>query len=253
MNNKIHDAFEPIHATQGLKENLTSLIHSEIAKRKHKTHVPMRAALVCCAMLAIVVCGIGGYNFYQAPVSYISVDINPSVELVLNRFDLVVEATAYNDDGARILQNLNLNHKPYTQAVELLLADETFESYLTEDSLLSFTVVSDKEEALLAGIQQCQGYAQTNAVCHSANAELVENAHHSGLSLGKYQAFLELSQYDSTITAEDCKGLSMRQIRNLISGYQSGLDMPAGGGQGNGHHGQGGGHGYRGGRGGTEP
>lgn len=261
MNNKIYDAFETIHATESLKQTVKARIHNEAAKQPRKLHLPMRYAIACCAMLAVVLCGLGGYSLYQTPVSYISVDINPSVELSLNRFDRVIEATAYNDDGAQILQNLNLNNKPYMQAVELLLADEAVESYLSADALLSFTVVSDKEEALLAGIQQCQGYAQANAVCHSVNAQLVEDAHHNGFSFGKYQAFLELSQYDSSITAEECRNLSMRQIRDLISTYQGESNAAAGGGQDNGHRGQsgnsdhdqhGGGYAYHDGRGNTD-
>ena len=256
MHNRIQDAFEPIRATEGLKQKTNAFIHSEMRKGHRKARAPLGYALACCTLLLLVVCGVGAVHIYQTPVSYISVDINPSVELALNRFDRVVDATAYNDDGAQILQTLDLNHKRYTEAVELLLSDESFQRYLSQDSLLSFTVVSDKEAALLAGIQQCQGYAQANAVCHSANAQLVEDAHHSGLSFGKYQAFLELSQYDKTITAEDCKNLSMGQIRDLIRQHQTGAESPSSGGQGAGHHGgngqqpgHGGGYGYRGGRG----
>lgn len=253
MNNKIHDAFEPIHATEGLKQNANAFIHSEVVKRRRKSHVPTRYALICCAMLAVMVCGIGGYSFYQIPVSYISVDVNPSVELALNRFDRVTTATAYNDDGALILQNLSLVNKPYTEAVELLLSDKTFSAYLSDGSLLSFTVVSDKEDYLLAGIQQCEGYAQTNAECHSVKADNMEAAHHNGLSFGKYQAYLELAKYDKAITPEHCRDLSMREIRDLTNRYASGEDTAGTqlhSGQGNG--GGGNGHGHHGGRNGTD-
>lgn len=249
MKHNLREAFKPIHATDSLKQNTNAFVHSVILRRQRKNRAPMRVALACCAALVVVVCGVGGYQAYQAPVSYISVDVNPSVELALNWLDRVVGTTAYNNDGALILQNLNLNHKSYTEAVELLLADETFAGYLSGDSLLSFTVVSDREERLLAGIRQCQGYATNNAECHGANTQMMEDAHHNGLSFGKYQAFLELSQYDSTVTVEDCKALSMRQIRDRISAYQSGADTPASGGHGGGHHGSGDrrGGGYRGG------
>lgn len=247
MNNKFYDALEPIRASEGLKQNMNEFLHSELLKRRRKTYKPMRYALACCTMLVIMICGIGGYSFYKMPVSYISVDVNPSVELALNRFDRVVNVTAFNDDGARILQKLNLKNKSYTEAVELLLSDRTFESYLSAESLLSFTVVSDKEEALLAGIQQCKGYVLVNAECHGVNADNMEAAHHNGLSFGKYQAYLELFEYDKTITPDDCKLLSMRQIRDRISQYTNGeaaADAPVSGGQGNGGARKGNGHGH---------
>lgn len=246
MDNKLQSAFKPIRATEELRLNLTAFVCGEASKKQRKTRTPLRYAMACCAMLVFVICGFGGYNFYQTPVSYISVDVNPSVELGLNRLDRVVSVTAYNDDGAAVLQNLDLKNKPYTDAVELLLADETFGEYLSEDALLSFTVVSNREETLLAGIRQCRGYAQADAECHSANPSLMDAAHQSGLSFGKYQAYLELSQYDKTITAEDCQYLSMRELRDRISQYIGGDGN--GQGNGNGHHGAGHGNGYRGGR-----
>lgn len=251
MANKFHEAFEPIHATEEMKHKASAFILQEFAKRRRKRHMPLRYAVACCAILLLMGCGIGGYSFYATPVSYISVDVNPSVELGLNRLDRVVIAKAYNDDGALVLKNLSLKNKTYSEAVELLLADETFASYLTGDALLSFTVVSDKEEALLAGIQQCQGFPQSGAECHGANAQLMDEAHRSGLSMGKYQAFLELSRYAPSFTAEDCMGLTMRQIRELISQYASHGDVanpPNNSGQGSGHRGNGHGNGYRGGR-----
>lgn len=255
MNNKFHEAFEPIRATEELKQSTNAFIHREMVKRQRKIHVPMGIVVACCAMLFLSVCGIGGYQLYQSPVSYISVDVNPSVELALNYFDRVVGTIAYNDDGTRILENLNLKNKPYTDAVEQLLAGETFASYLTGGALLSFTVVSDKEATLLAGIQQCQGYVENKATCHSANTDIMKAAHYSGLSVGKYQAYLELSQYDKTITPEDCRDLSMREIRDIISQYINSddtMDTQIFSGQGNGGTGQnmgGNGHGSSNGRG----
>ncbi|MEG0540928.1 MAG: hypothetical protein RR461_02480 [Angelakisella sp.] len=246
MNNKLQRAFEPIRATEESKKNLSEYVCGELSRRQHKSYTSLRYVAACCVALFLIACGVGGYGFYSTPVSYISVDVNPSVELGLNRLDRVVTVAAYNDDGNLVLQNLNLKNKPYTEAVELLLADKTFGSYLSQDSLLSFTVVSDKEEALLAGIQQCRGYAEAGAQCRSANTELMNAAHESGLSFGKYQAFLELSRYDKSITAKDCRSLSMRELRDRIDQYTNGqnsTNMPGGG-----HHGMGQGNGSHGGR-----
>lgn len=232
MNKQFRKAFESIHASEQMKRSTCDFLSGEIEKRKHKSAIPVRYAMIMCTMFILVICGFGSYSLFITPVSYISVDVNPSVELGLNRLDRVVTAKAYNDDGAAVLENLNLKNKPYTEAVELLLADKIFESYLSEDALLTFTVVSDKEEALLEGIQQCRGYESANGECHGADAQLVEDAHHNGLSLGKYQAFLELSQYDKTITAKDCQSLSMREIRDLLSQYKGQTETPGGNGHG---------------------
>lgn len=226
MANKIEKAFAPICATDALKENTCAFLKVELARRRRKAPTPIIYMAACCAALMLIVGGAGGYHLYTTPVSYISIDVNPSVELGLNRMDFVVTAQAYNDEGAVVLENLSLKNKPYIQAVELLLADETIGSYLSTDGQISFTVVSDKQETLLAGIQTCQGYAQSGAQCHGASTATVNDARGSGLSFGKYQAFLELSRYDETITPEDCKHLSMRQIRDRINSYSGEPTIP---------------------------
>ena len=47
----------------------------------------------------------------NSPVSYISIDVNSYVELALNRFDTVVEASAYNDGGANVIADTDLISK----------------------------------------------------------------------------------------------------------------------------------------------
>ena len=46
--------------------------------------------LVFVACVAFLVCGLstGGYAYYKAPVAYLSLDINPSVELAVSNLNL---------------------------------------------------------------------------------------------------------------------------------------------------------------------
>lgn len=39
--------------------------------------------------------------------------------------------------------------------------------------------------------------------------EIVSEAHDHGCSLGKYYAYLQLSQYDDSVTVDDCRNMSM--------------------------------------------
>ena len=49
------------------------------------------------------------------------------------------------------------------------------------------------------------------------NFDDVKEAHSVGLSFGKYRAFLELQKVNPDITIDDVKGLTMRQVRDLIN------------------------------------
>ena len=56
------------------------------------------------------------------------------------------------------------------------------------------------------------------------HSEEVEKAHESGLSYGKYKAFLELQKLDPTITVEEIQSMTMREIRERISQLSGNVD-----------------------------
>lgn len=88
---------------------------------------------------------------------------------------------------------------------------------MQENGEIDFTVVSDNEDRIISGIQGCKGYGQYNGSCNGADHETAAQARSHGLSVGKYKAYLELSEYDSSVTADDCKNMTMRQIRDMIA------------------------------------
>ena len=46
----------------------------------------------------------------------------------------------------------------------------------------------------------------------------MEEAHSHEMSFGIYRAYLELSQYDESVTVEDCHEMSMGEIQTRIEG-----------------------------------
>ena len=105
---------------------------------------------------------------------------------------------------------------------------------------------------LLTNIQACTA-GQNNITCYAATAQEVQDAHAVGLSYGKYRAYLELQALDPSVTPDDIRDLSMREIRDRIaalSGEEEQTTTPSGG---NHAGGQGQRNGYRGGRGKGNP
>jgi len=67
---------------------------------------------------------LGGYRVYAinaAPTDYVSIDINPSIELALNSKGKVIKAKSYNSEGAKLLKEANPEDKPLNQALQLLI------------------------------------------------------------------------------------------------------------------------------------
>ena len=246
LDQKIKTSFSQIDASDELK-NRTKAFLKEKAFSEKRAARPMRRRLVpALACAAVVLMAVLAYPVYFLPTCVISVDINPSLELGVNRFDRVVSVTPMNEDGEALANAVNVQYLNYEQAVEALVDSVEIQSRLEEDELLSIAVVeaeNNQSVRILEGIQRCtQG--QKNTHCYAMTPDEAEGAHESGLSYGKYRAFLELQALDPSITVEDVQGLTMREIREWIDSLQNG---ETGSFDADGHtvfSGQGGGYGY---------
>lgn len=227
MTNRIKNAFEPVKASEELKTAAAFSLQQKMDKKREvrRPHSIPRALIAACTVLLLTV-GISGYALAQ-PVSYISIDVNPSIELSLNSFDRVVSAVAYNDDGAIVLDGLALKGLLYTEAIEQILGSNAMSAYLNDDAALTLTVASPNEEKLLAGIEGCDSCIQLRSTVATAAKNMIAEAHANGFSFGKYNAYQKLLQYNKTLTMEECKQLNMRQIQDMLTQYQGG-EMPQG-------------------------
>lgn len=218
MANKIYDAFDGIKADARLKETTMQYIGTRYAKKSGRSlRISFRKMLALACMALVFVAAAGGYTWIQTPVSYLSIDVNPSIELALNRFDRVVSVAAYNEQGEEILKNLSLKGKKYTDAIDAIVDDDTINDYLTEENGVVFTIAADssREQALQTGVEKCSRHIVGYSESVSADIGIVSKAHEYGLSVGKYYAWLQLSRYDDTVTVEECKGMSIGKIHDL--------------------------------------
>jgi hypothetical protein len=72
------------------------------------------------AAVLLISAGVSSYAYFT-PVSTISLDVNPSIEYKLNRFDRVVGVEALNEDGQQILEQLKVKNKNIDEALKLTL------------------------------------------------------------------------------------------------------------------------------------
>ena len=242
--NVFREEMGKIHASEELKRNTLQYLN----RYREKTVTTARrsawqyiAAAVCLFFLACA----GGYFVYSRPVSYISIDVNPSIELGINCFGRVVSAAAYNEDGEEILKQVSLKNVSYMQAIDNLLENERSGGFLTEDTLLVFTVIADKPEAFMAEINADDVIRKYNALTYRSDQIRMQEAHRYEMSFGKYRACLELQQYDESITIGDCHAMTMGDIRNRIETCESHhekdreTNQESSGGAHHGHHGRG--------------
>ena len=260
MRDELKTALDKVTADDALRQSTRAFLARQThdygaAKARPRAARRMAAAFAC---LALVVVGGTGYWAYFSPTCAISIDINPSVELAVNRFDKVISVDGIGKDGDALAESLDVRFLNYADALDCLLQNPEVEDYLAQDEVLSIAVAGDNQGqagAILAQTETCTP-GPTNVYSRAASTEEIEQAHEAGLSFGKYEAFLALQALDPSVTPEDVQGLTMREIRDRIAALDGDLQSVPGGhgyGAGNGNGaGQGNGMGQDNGQGGGQ-
>lgn len=172
------------------------------------------AAIAAC--LALVACLIGGVADFLRPVAYVGIDVNPSVELTLNRFDIVVGTHALNDDGQQALDEAPCMWRPFDDAARDL--DGAMRAIAGEGAVAEVSIDCDNESryaALAAQSNNCFG-CNGEAHCNRTNAEERQAAHNLGMGVAKYRAYQVLQEAGIDISTEECASMSMRELRDLL-------------------------------------
>lgn len=241
MREQLQGALDNIRAEPELK----AAARAAVARRAHRREFPARGLRLALAAAACVLVVMGGQWLYGTPTTHISIDINPSLELGVNRFDRVVSVQGWNEDGTALAREAKVENLSYTQAVQAILSTDTVQALLAENAVVEIGVIGEDETRcarMLADVESCTDGINTH--CYRAGTQEVEEAHDCGLSYGKYRAYLELAALDPSVTPEEVQGMTMRQIRDRIAalGGTAAWD-PAGGEETQepetGHHGEG--------------
>lgn len=217
MSERMKEAFEQIQAEEDLKDKTKEFLSQKTKGYTTKREFHYTGMIAALASFVLLV--FGGYWFYFIPTVKISIDINPSVELGVNRLNHVISLKGYNKDGENLINTLDIKFMDYSAAVNKIIESEDIDSLLSKDEILTIGIIGEdnkQTEKILSNIQFCTS-KETNAYCYYACPQEVEKAHEMGLSYGKYRAFLEIQKWDSDITVEEIEKMTMRQIRNLIA------------------------------------
>ena len=225
MNDKWKSAFDQIHAEDELKEHTKKYLSKRIYSRKTVFSPLFKRFAAAAAGLAALLF-IGGSYIFLTPTAYISIDVNPSLELGINRFDRVVSVESYNEDGEKLAGTLNITFMNYNDALEELLSSQDIEDYLSRDAVVSLTVASDNKaqyNEIFDTVETCASDHE-NIRCHSGDTGEMHEAHDAGVSFGKYRAYLILKELDPSVSLDDVRDLTMREIYDLIDSYSGNQD-----------------------------
>ena len=195
--------------------------------RRMRTTVAVTAACLCVAVM-----GAGVSAFQNSRVSSsIGIDVNPSIELSVNRNDKVLKAEALNPDAIEILDDMELKNVDLNIAVNAVIGSMVRHGYLEGvDNAILVTVSSDDKVKAAALRQDVVGDIENSleehklqAVVYDQQASVTDEvkviAGKYGISYGKAYFLQELVD-ENGLTEEDLKqfaDMTMEDISREIA------------------------------------
>ena len=142
------------------------------------SRVVKKITVFVASAAAVFVLGIGTWA-YASPYYYVSLDVNPSIEYTVNRFDRVLSIKAVNDDGDEILEEVkleNLKNKTIRDALTNTVEQITEAGYFegSEGGIVITTSAKNKVKA--EDLAQDLEQAVEEAITESGNIVEVESS-----------------------------------------------------------------------------
>lgn len=213
-----------------LKDSLAKNQNSKINKFIQWRLLPVKklAIAACCLVFLLTIGGASGVcGYYQAPVSYLSLDINPSVELGINTFGRVVKAEGYNNDGKKILNGINVKGSDISTAVDTLVKSAINNGYIAKDGSTVISLTSETNDKNTATNLETE--AETGAkdalTTGGEKAEVLKDnvalarrdeARKLGVTPGKLNLIQKLQRVDNAATVEQYKDAKVKDIMKAI-------------------------------------
>ena len=104
---------------------------SSRGRKRRKHSLLLRVGSLAAALLLVCV-GVGGYAMIGAVDFTVTLDVNPSIEILANRLDRVLDVRALNEDGEAVLDGMQLRHVDIDVAVNALIGSMVRQGYLSE-------------------------------------------------------------------------------------------------------------------------
>lgn len=190
------------------------------------------ASLIAACFCMIALAG-GTYTYQNGRVdSVIGIDVNPSVELSVNKRNKVLSAQALNEDARNIMEQMDLKGVDLNVAVNAVIGAMVTNGYLTDaDNAILVTVANDSvkkaknlRSTVVGDIKTALKEQQLEAVVYDQQAidedQVKSFALDYGISYGKAYFLKELMDQNSSLTLEDMKdlaSLNMEQIAKVIT------------------------------------
>ncbi len=203
------------------KFDLNNLEKKGYVYMEKKRKLPIMATISTLCVVCLLFIGGLYYNNNYKVVSKVGIDVNPSVELKVNQKEKVLEVVANNEDGKKIISNMDLKGSDINVAVNALIGSMVKNGYINElaNSILISVENNDntKAETLRQEILNQIDMENLSIISQTVNEEkeLTDLAKEYNISLGKVKIIKQIMANNNLLTFEQLSSLSINEL-NLI-------------------------------------
>ena len=195
-----------------------------------RTFSPRHLAGIAAAFV-LLIGGMAGFRTYRANytvASTVSLDVNPSIEIEVNKKEEVLAVNPRNEDAQIVVGDMDFKGSNLDVAINALIGSMLRNGYLNELANSILISVDNQDPAKSAELQErlaneinavLQSGAFDGAVLSqsiSADSRLRELAEAYGITLGKAQLIQQITEQSDLYSFEDLVSLSINEL-NLLT------------------------------------
>ena len=192
-------------------------------------------AAAACVLFAVGVVGVPYYGNNYVPDSHVDIDVNPGVEIVTNKKNKVLEVQSTNQDGADVIDGMDLKNTELKVAVNALIGSMVQKGYIQNDNTgILVTVRNDNEDKANKVKAEVLNDINTALSTNSVQATVINQtvkttvdakkfAAENNISIGKAVFVLNLAAKDGSLDAKELAKMKVSEIASLV--VQKGIDI----------------------------
>lgn len=201
----------------------------------------LKPLMSIAAALVLVVGGLAVFRNASSTFAVVGMDVNPGIELTINRNEKVTGARAVNSEGEEILSEMDLRGTDINTACNAVAGAMLTHGYLTDTSNSILMSVQAKDPALGKDVEKrvsenLNAYLEDSMITHAIMAQYVDDddelksfAEANGISVGKALLIRKLLNTGSTkMTEQDLLALSTQDLILLGQSRNAGSDISFG-------------------------
>ena len=164
-------------------------------------------------------------EFDKKIVSVLTIDVNPSIEINLNKDNVVVSVKALNDDSKKIVGDYNYEKETIEDVLSKLVTNLKENNYLNDDNNVILINVSTEDKKLSSMVEEVTNKVLTEKEIKSEiviqsveeTDELKKIADENNITVSKAYYINEQIKDEEGLTFEDVKDVSISEIKEKVN------------------------------------